>query len=293
MHPTIEKLLAGHKTIITDGAWGTQLQLRGLKTSENPDAWSLSNPEAVESVANDYIGAGSQVILTNTFGANRYVLARFGLQDKVSAINAAGITISKKAAKNHAYVFASMGPSGQLLMKNDTLKQQLYDAFEEQALAIESAGADAIVIETMTNLREAEVAIAAARRTKLPIVACAVIDSGKEKDRTMMGDTIEKVIEVFSNAGVDVIGMNCGQGITGFIPTCRRMRSLTDLPLWMKPNAGLPVFENGKATYNANAEDFANRAMDLVEAGADFIGGCCGTSPEFIRALSKRLRDNG
>jgi 5-methyltetrahydrofolate--homocysteine methyltransferase len=292
MHPTIEKLLKANKVVVTDGAWGTQLQQRGLKAGENPDAWTLSNPAAVESVAASYVEAGSRVILTNTFGANSFVLSKFGLQHRVAEINAAGVAISKKAANGKALVFASLGPSGQLLMNDGDLRKRIYAAFEEQAIAIENAGADAIVIETMTNLREAVVATEAAKKTNLPVITCMVFDSGKDKDRTMMGDTIEKIIQTLTSAGADVIGTNCGQGITGFIPICKKMRSLTNMPLWMKPNAGLPVFENGKAYYHANPEDFTNCALELMEAGANFIGGCCGTSPNFINALSGRLSNN-
>jgi methionine synthase I (cobalamin-dependent) len=291
MHAIIERLLKQGSTVITDGAWGTMLQKNGLRTGDNPDALNLSNATAVASVASSYVGAGSDIILTNTFGANRFILSKFNLQDKVRDINIAGVEISRTAANGKALVFASMGPSGQLLMNDEKLKQKLQEAFEEQADAIGHAGADAIVIETMTNLREAVIAIAAAKITGLPVVACAVFDSGKEKNRTMMGDTIEKVVQEFTTAGADVIGANCGQGISGFIPICRHMRTLTDLPLWMKPNAGLPVFDQGKAVYKADPEDFAKTAGQLVEAGANFIGGCCGTSPEFIQELSRRLKD--
>ncbi len=289
MHPAIKELLALNNVVITDGAWGTQLQQRGLKKGESPDAMNLFDPDIVEAVATDYVNAGSQVILTNTFGANRFVLSKTGFQDQVAAINAAGVAISKKAANGRAFVFASIGPTGQLLMNDEAMKSNIYEAFEEQVQGIESAGADGIVIETMTNLREAMLAVKAAKKTGLPVVACAVFDSGKNKDRTMMGDTVKDFIQAFASAGVDIIGTNCGQGITCFLPICKRMRSLTDMPLWIKPNAGLPVFENGKLTYSADPAAFAGFAIKLKEAGANFIGGCCGTTPEFIRELSQRL----
>lgn len=291
MHPFIQQILTGKKAVLTDGAWGTQLQLRGLKNGESPDEMCLSRPDAVEAVAESYAKAGSHVILTNTFGANRFVLSKFGFDDKVVEINKSAVAISKKAAGNNALVFASIGPTGKLLINDKITADDIYNAFVEQATAIGNTEADAIVIETMSNLKEAVLAIKAARQTGLPVVACMVFDSGKEKDRTMMGDTIEKVVETLTSEGVDAIGSNCGQGITGFIPICRRMRELTDLPLWMKPNAGLPVFEDGKAVYKADPDDFAGYAKELVDAGANFVGGCCGTSPEFIRRLSIRLND--
>jgi len=291
MHPLITSILKEKKAVLTDGAWGTQLQLKGLKTGENPDSLCLSDPEIVESVAQSYVNAGSNVILTNTFGANRFVLSKFGLADKVKEINRAAVTISKKAAADKALVFASIGPSGQLLMNNEALKNELKKAFAEQAAAIASAKADAIIIETMSNLKEAVLAIEAAKETALPVVACMVFDAGRDKDRTIMGDTIENVVQTFTGLGVDVIGSNCGHGILGFIPICKRMRSLTGLPLWMKANAGLPVLEHGKSVYKADKADFAAAAIELIGAGANFVGGCCGTTPEFISELSARLNE--
>jgi methionine synthase I (cobalamin-dependent) len=289
MHTTIETLLSEHKKIITDGAWGTQLQIKGLKKGECPDAMNLVRPEMVEAVASDYVNAGSRIILTNTFGANRFVLSRYGYQDQVEEINAAGVEISKKATDGNALVFGSIGPTGQLLMNDGKLKEEMQESFDKQSDAMLHAGADGIVIETMSNMNEAVLAIQAAKRTGLPVVACAVFDSGRDKDRTMMGDPVEKVVETFTVAGVDVIGSNCGQGIAGFLPICKRMRSMTSLPIWMKPNAGLPLFEDGKITYAADPEGFADMALKLAELGADFLGGCCGTSPDFVRTLIARL----
>jgi 5-methyltetrahydrofolate--homocysteine methyltransferase len=287
MHQIIQKIISGG-IAITDGAWGTELQKKGLKPGENPDSWNLSNSAAVEEIPRRYIDAGSKIVLTNTFGANRYILGKFGLADRVRSINKVGVEISKNAALDRAYVFGSIGPSGKLLMRREVASSELQAAFDEQAQAIQEGGADGIVIETMLDLREALVAITAAKRTGLAVIACMVFDAGKEKDRTMMGDSIEGVVRSFADAGVDAIGVNCGQGIKGFIPICKRMRSLTNLPLWMKPNAGLPTMEHGVAKYTTGPREFADDAVELVKAGANFIGGCCGTSPEYIRAIAER-----
>jgi len=241
-------------------------------------------------VAQEYVNAGSRVILTNTFGSNRFVLGKFGLADKVAAINIKGVEISKKAASTTAYVFASMGPSGKLLVTKDVTEDNLRQAFEEQARAIAQAGADAIVVETMMDLSEARIAAEAAKQTGLPVIACLVFDAGKLKDRTMMGNTPEQAVEVLSRAGVDALGANCGQGIEGFIPICRRMRSATDLPLWMKPNAGLPEMAGGKVVYKTTAQEFVRFVPELVQAGANFIGGCCGTEQAFISEIGKTLK---
>jgi methionine synthase I (cobalamin-dependent) len=159
-------------------------------------------------------------------------------------------------------------------------------------MALRDGGADAIVIETMTDIREAVAAVSGAIETGLPVIACMVFDSGKNKDRTMMGNTVEQAVKALTDAGVDGIGANCGQGPAGFLPICRKMRELTELPIWMKPNAGLPSMVNGVATYLTGPEAFAAEAVKLIDAGANFIGGCCGTTPDYIRALALRIAAN-
>jgi 5-methyltetrahydrofolate--homocysteine methyltransferase len=284
VHKTLDKLLA-RPPVITDGAWGTQLQERGLPLGVCPDGWNLEQPKKVEEVARAYVEAGSQIILTNTFGANRLVLARHGMADKVKEINRAGVEISKAAARDKALVFASVGPSGAMLMTWQSDAGELEEVFEEQAQALAEAGADGIVIETMSDLAEVRLAVLAAKSTGLPVVACMTFDSGKEKDRTMMGVTPEQAAQDLTAAGADVIGANCGQGIAGFVPLCRRFRQTTGLPIWIKANAGLPQMADGKAVYAQTPQDFASFVPALKEAGASFLGGCCGTTPEFIRAL--------
>ncbi|MBW2324404.1 MAG: homocysteine S-methyltransferase family protein [Deltaproteobacteria bacterium] len=275
--------------VVTDGSWGTQLYARGLKPGENTDIWNLTHPGKVEEVARQYVDAGSRVILTNTFGANRFILNKFGLADKAGEINAAGVEISKKAAEDRASVFASIGPSGKLLLTKEVTEDDLQSAFEEQANAQAQAGADGIIIETMTDIAEAGIAIAAAKKTGLPVIASMVFDSGKEKDRTMMGNTPEEVVKEFAGLGVDAVGANCGQGIEGFIPICKRMRSVTDLPIWMKPNAGLPEILDGETVYRTTAREFAQYVPELAQSGANFIGGCCGTNQDFIKEIKRAL----
>jgi len=289
MHPLIKELLQTGP-VVTDGAWGTQLQKRGLARGESPDSWNLSNPSKVEEVARLYVDAGSMIILTNTFGSNRFVLEKMGLADRAGEINRAGVEISKRAAGGRARVFASMGPSGRMLMMGDVKAEELQAAFEEQAAAMAEGGADGIVVETMMDINEAKIAAAAAKTTGLPVVVSMVYDSGKSKDRTMMGNTIEQVVEELSAINVDVIGANCGQGIEGFVPICARIRQATELPIWIKPNAGLPEMEGGEVVYNTGPEEFVKYVPELLSAGASFIGGCCGTDAEFIRAIVKTLR---
>lgn len=288
MHPVIEELLAGGP-VLTDGAWGTQLQARGLPPGQLPDLWNLTHPEHVAEVARAYVQAGSRVILTNTFGANRLRLAEAGCADRLEAINQEGVRLSRQAAAGRAKVFASIGPSGKMLLSGEVSAADLTAVFTEQAQALARGGADGLVIETMSDVEEARLAVAAARSTGLPVVACVVFDSGRDKDRTMMGQTPEQAAEALAGAGADVIGSNCGQGIAGFVNLCRRLRAATDRPVWIKPNAGLPELVEGRAVYRTGPEEFASYLPALLEAGANFIGGCCGTTPEFIAALSRAL----
>ncbi len=284
MHFLIEKLIA-ETPVLTDGAWGTQLQASGLPASACADAWNLSHPDIVEQVARAYVEAGSRVLLTNTFRANRLALEGLGLGNQLAAINRAGVEISRRAAAGAAWVFASLGPSGKLLLTGQVREQELRMVFVEQAQVLADAGADALVVETMSDLNEARIAVAAARETGLLVVACMVFDSGKDRDRTLMGVPPEQAASELTEVGADVIGANCGRGIEGYVPVCRRLAAASDCPIWIKANAGLPQIVDGKITYQTTPEEFARHGPALRDAGAAFIGGCCGTTPEFIRAL--------
>jgi methionine synthase I (cobalamin-dependent) len=281
--------VASGRIILTDGAWGTELQALGLGPDELPDLWNLSHPERVEQVARAYVEAGSEVILTNTFRANRLAAGGRASGAELAEVNRAGVEISRRAAAGRARVFASIGPSGKLLMEGTVTEEDLRAAFLEQAEALAAAGADGLVIETMSDLAEASIAVAAAKKTGLPVVACMVFDSGKNRDRTMMGVTPEQAAAALAEAGADVIGANCGNGIAGYVPVCARLRAATHLPVWIKPNAGLPELEGGRVVYRTSPEEFARWVPDLVRAGANYIGGCCGTNPAFIRAARATL----
>ena len=288
MHATIERLL-GEGTVLLDGAWGTQMQARGLAPGECPDLWNLTAPDKVREVARAYVDVGSRVILTNTFGASRLALAGHNAADQAPAINEAGARLSKEAAGDQALVFGSIGPTGKMVMMGETSVEELEAVFAEQAQALAAGGADGLVIETMADLDEAKAALTAAKKTDLPVVACMVFDSGKDKDRTMMGVTPEQAAQALTEAGADVIGSNCGQGIQGFVNICRRLRAATDRPIWIKANAGLPEMEGGQVVYRTTPEEFAAVVPDVIAAGARFVGGCCGTRPDFIAAVKARL----
>jgi 5-methyltetrahydrofolate--homocysteine methyltransferase len=282
---TLRELLASG-AVLTDGAWGTELQKLGLAPGECPDTWNRLHPDRVANVAQAYVDAGSRVILTNTFRANRVTLAGHGLAASAAEINRAGVRLSRDAAGSRAKVFASIGPTGKVLAAGEIGADEVRDAFTEQAEALAGAGADALLIETMSDPGEAVLALAGARKTGLPVVVSFTFDTGRNKDRTMTGATPEAAARRVADEGADAVGANCGLGIADYVPVCRRLRASTTLPVWIKPNAGLPEMEDGRTVYRVAPAQFAECVPALVEAGADFIGGCCGTGPEFIQACA-------
>jgi methionine synthase I (cobalamin-dependent) len=274
---------------LADGAWGTELQKRGLAAGECPDRWNLLHPERVAEVARCYVEAGSQVILTNTFRGNRVALAEYSLENDATAICRAGAQLSRQAAAGRALVFASMGPTGKMLALEEISPDQVAAAFREQASALAEGGADALLIETMSDLAEASLALSAARETGLPVWVSFTFDSGRNKDRTMTGVTPEQAAGRMTEEGAAGVGANCGVGIAEYVPICRRLRAATPLPLWIKPNAGLPELVYGQPAYRFSAGQFAEQVPALVEAGANIVGGCCGAGPDFIRAAAGAL----
>jgi methionine synthase I (cobalamin-dependent) len=278
---------------LTDGAWGTEFQRLGAQLGECTDEWNLTKPALVRKVAESYVQAGSRIILTNTFRANPISLAHYGLQNQCAAINRAGVRASRLAAGQSAMVFASIGPSGKMLLTKDVTCEQLRDAFAQQATALAAENPDALLLETMTDIEEARIAAAAALETDLPVVVSFVFDSGKNKNRTMMGSTPEQVSGALVSEGVHAIGANCGVGVRESISVCKRLAAASSLPIWVKPNAGLPELVGGVPTYRTSPEEFALAVHELRDAGATFLGGCCGSTPDFIRALANKLASQG
>lgn len=276
---------------LLDGAWGTELQALGLTPGACPDAWNLTAPERVQRVAQSYVDAGSQVILTNSFGANRIVLTRHGLAGDARAINRAAAEISLRAASDRAKICASVGPTGKLLAMGDITETELREVFDEQLSALAEGGVGAVVLETFTDLDELGIAVTAAKELHLFVVGCMVFDSGAKKDRTAMGVTPEQAVKRLVALGVDALGANCGRGIDAYVPICQRLRAATELPLWFKPNAGLPELVDGQTTYMTTPEQFSAGATQLLAAGANLIGGCCGTSPNFIRKMAQAFAE--
>jgi len=275
---------------VSDGAWGTQLDLLGCPPGFCREEWNLSHPDLVRQVAASYVQAGSQIILTNTFSANRFVLERHGLAGKVEPINLAGVRISRQAAGDQAWVFASIGPSGKMVIAQEVSEDELYGAFHAQAKALAAGQPDAIVCESMSELAESLAALRAAKdATGLPVVASMTFDTGPDF-RTMMGVAAGDAAEALAKAGADAIGCNCGIGIDACIQVARAIRQRSDLPIWVKPNAGLPEIHGQNVVYKETPKDFAEKIHLLLEAGANIVGGCCGTTPVHIARLAPLVK---
>lgn len=292
MRKVIIDRLKKKKLLISDGAWGTLLQERGLEPGACPEKWNIDYPEKVKEVASSYIAAGSEMIETNSFGGSRFKLKHYGLDNYTYEINKKAAEISKSAAGDNALVLGSIGPTGVILMMGEVREDELYEAFREQARALEEGGADAICIETMTDLNEAVIAMKAAREnTELEIICTMTFDKTLTGDfRTMMGVSIEQMVNEITLAGADIIGTNCGNGMENMIPIVKGIRSINgEIPVLVHANAGLPHLKDGKNVFDETPEITASYVKDLVVAGANIIGGCCGTTPEHIMAIRKEV----
>jgi methionine synthase I (cobalamin-dependent)/5,10-methylenetetrahydrofolate reductase len=278
--------------LLSDGAMGTQLNNRGVAFDQCFDQINLTQPELVMDIHRAYIEAGSQIIQTNTFGANRYKLAEHGLQEKVALINRAGVVLARQAALEsgkEVLVAGDVGPLGVRLAPFGRVQpQQGRQAFAEQIAALAEAGADLIIIETISDLHEVQEAVAAARQAcDLPILASMTYT---RDDRTLMGDAPAGVALALQEAGVDVIGINCSGGPAQLWRILRQMRQATPQARFsVMPNAGWPEQVGGRVMYPANPEYFGEYALAFCEAGAAVIGGCCGTTPRHIAAMRAAL----
>ena len=282
MHPTLEELL-DQGPVLLDGGWGTELQHRGLALDGCAEHWNLTRPQSVEQVAWAYMDAGARILLTNTFRGNRLALKSHGLGEQVADINTAGVAIAQRAARHGCRVFGSLGPSGLDVSANRVSWTAIEDCFREQAALLADGGVEGLVIETMVDPTELRCAVLAAQDTGLPVVGCLVIP-GLDSDTDQQ--TWGPAVEMLEAVGVDVIGANCGCDIGESIAVCRMLKSLTDLPLWLKPNAGLPTLVAGRPVYQNPLWQAARYVSGMRDAGAQFFGGCCGTTPEFIRACA-------
>lgn len=291
MGKILDKMKEG-KVLISDGAWGTFLHQKGLKVQECPESWNIERPDDVLEIAKSYVDAGADIILTNSFGGSPFKLEGYGLKQKTYELNKAAGEISKKAAGDKALVLGSLGPTGKMVMMGEIPEAELLEGLTEQVKGLVEGGVDGIVIETMSDLEEARVAIKASKTVCDLDVACTFTFSKTQTGeyRTMMGTGVSEFLEMAQEAGADIIGANCGNGTAGMIDIVREIREINpDIPVLVHANAGLPVYKDGETVFPESASEMAVQMKDLVAAGANIVGGCCGTTPEHIRLISQLL----
>ena len=287
--------LLSNQTVLIDGAMGTMLHARGIGFDRCFDELNLTNPAAVAEIHREYIEAGAQLIITNTFGANRFKLSKHGLQDDVVEINQKGVELAKRIVSSSfkdVLIAGDVGPLGVRIAPFGRVQpEQARAAFAEQIRALAEAGADLIVIETFSDLYEIREAIKAAKETcQLPVVASVTFT---RDDRTLLGDDPMKVARALRDANVDVIGVNCSGGPAQLLRILRQMRqAVPDGKFWVKPNAGWPEQVGGRIMYPADEEYFGEYALSFRDAGACVVGGCCGTTPQHIATMRKALNSS-
>jgi 5-methyltetrahydrofolate--homocysteine methyltransferase len=277
---------------VSDGAWGTMLQARGLTPGECPEDWCRTRPDEVAAVARAYADAGADMVQTNSFGGTRLKLASYGLADAAAEINEAAARCSRAGAGPDRAVIASVGPSGKMMLTGETTEEELLDAFTEQCAALLKGGADAICVETMSDPEEAALAVRAARAAGAEAVICTyTFERTVQGDyRTMFGTAPGDAARAALEAGADIIGANCGNGMEQMIPIAAALRAaFPGTPILIHANAGLPVVTAAGTAWPESPETMAARAPALRAAGADILGGCCGTTPAHIAALRRAL----
>jgi 5-methyltetrahydrofolate--homocysteine methyltransferase len=282
-----ERLAAGD-VLVGDGAMGTMLFERGLPPGEPPETVTLARPEVLEEIARLYRDAVADLLETNTFGGSPLKLELHGLADQVEAVNREAVRAVRRVAEGRAYVVASVGPSGRLLEPyGDTSPAVMADSFRRQMDVLAAASVDAFCIETMTDLAEAQLAVRAAKAAapEVPVLATMTFDPTPRGYFTVMGVSVAKAASGLAEAGADVVGSNCGNGIEHLVAIAREFRAATALPIMIQANAGLPRSVAGRTVYDETPAFLAEKARELRTIGVQVIGGCCGTTPEHIRAL--------
>ena len=292
---------------LLDGAMGTQLIARGIEAGVCSDYLNIESPDIIFEIHQAYFRAGSDAVLTNTFGANKYALARHGFGDKVKEINTAAAKIARRAAGAGKYVLGDIGPSGDFLQPLGNLEpEELKNAFAEQAEALSAGGVDGFIIETETSLDEATIAVEAVKQASrdLPVFVSFAFDRVAGDFKTMMGVDVKSAVAKMVSLGVDAVGFNCGTAsldeyvelakkFVSEIMALEKTRVTSDerrVTILAEPNAGKPELVDGRTVYKVSPEDFAAAAEKIYSAGVNIIGGCCGTGPEHITAVFKTLK---
>jgi 5-methyltetrahydrofolate--homocysteine methyltransferase len=289
MKISLRETLAQGGCLIADGATGTMLMAAGLPAGVPPELWNIEQPEKISSLHRAYLDAGSQIILTNTFGGSRIKLEKAGLSDRTKELNLRAAELARQAAGDSAYVAGDIGPTGELMAPMGVLTYDLaIDAYAEQAAALARGGVDAIWVETMTDLEEARAAVNGALQATMLPVFCSL--SFGRRGRTIMGVSARQAVEALWPLGLAAIGLNCGEGLEMVPDVLTQMHAAApDAVLIAKPNAGLPRLTAGQTVYDLSPQDFAAQMRIYAGLGAQIVGSCCGSSPAFIKALSETL----
>jgi 5-methyltetrahydrofolate--homocysteine methyltransferase len=283
------------RILVLDGAMGTELQRTGLQAGDSGELWNLEHPDRVEAIHRAYVEAGSDAILTNTFGANPWVLGRYGLAERLHEINRTAAAVARTAVPADRFVLGDIGPFGGFLAPlGDVSVEAWREACRRQASALLEGGADGIIVETMSALEEAATAVEAAREVGAPVVVASMafdrLPNGTM--RTMMGLTPEKACRALVDAGADVVGANCGtkMAVDDFATLAAAFSAAVAAPIVIQPNAGQPHIEAGHIVYHLAPAAFAEAMRHVLAAGAAIVGGCCGTTPAHIAALAGLVR---
>jgi 5-methyltetrahydrofolate--homocysteine methyltransferase len=289
MENILNRLQRG-EVIVGDGALGTMLMQRGLKHREPPESFNILKPEVLEEMASLYLEAGAEIVSTNTFGASPLRLQQFSMEKDTEILNHCAVEAVRRAVGNKAYVSGSIGPSAKMMKPlGDALPEEILASFKRQSSALLEAGVDLICIETMTDAAEAVLAIQAVRSLspKIPIMATITFGKIPRGYFTLMGNSIKDSVSMLHTAGADIVGSNCGNGSEAMVEIAREFRKHTSAPVAIQSNAGLPSSCEGKLIYPETPEYFSEKAAELIDLGVQIIGGCCGTTPDHIRAVRR------
>ena len=281
------KRLKNGEVLVFDGASGTYLQNNGLEAGACPELMNIEYPEVVKNMASIYFDSGSDIVLTNSFGGNKFRLKHYGLENKVKEFNEVASSLAKSVAPNGCYVAGSVGPTGEFIEPLGSVSEsEMYDVFTEQIIALEKGGADAVMIETQMAIEEAEIAIKATKEnTNLLIFSSMVFDKGPRGFFTMMGITPESAVQGMLEAGADVVGANCGNGIEKMYEISKIMRSKTEGLLMINSNAGIPTIKKEGIIYPETPEFMSEYYSKMIKVPVNILGGCCGTGPKHIESL--------
>jgi 5-methyltetrahydrofolate--homocysteine methyltransferase len=273
---------------------GSFLMERGLKPGDAPESFNLERPDVLREVAGLYLEAGAEVVQTNTFGGSALKLAAYGLDDRTEEINRLAVEAVREVVGDRAYVSGSCGPSGATLRPyGDAAPDDVRESFRRQVRGLVEAGVDVLCVETMTDLNEARLAVEASKGVSagIPVMATMTFDATPRGFYTIMGVDIPSAAEGLLEAGADLVGSNCGNGIENMVAIAREFRACTDAPMLIQSNAGLPQLMDGAVVYGESPQFMAEKARELLGIGVQVVGGCCGTTPEHISAIRRALTE--